>query len=66
VELFEPVVDFKKRSAIKSQDLADFITDLMQPSCYTKGPVSYPIPIGWDRSLYTCAQDIQITCTVTI
>jgi hypothetical protein len=28
--------------------------------------VSYPIPRKRERSLYTCAQDVQITRTVTI
>jgi hypothetical protein len=39
MELSEHVVDFEKRSAIKSQVLADFIGDLMEPSGYTKGTV---------------------------
>jgi hypothetical protein len=34
------VVDFEKRSAIKSQVLADFIADWMEPSSYTEGPVT--------------------------
>jgi hypothetical protein len=33
------IVDFGKRSAIKSQVLADFITDWTEPSSYTEGPV---------------------------
>jgi hypothetical protein len=28
--------------------------------------MSYPIPRERERSLHTCAQDVQITCTVTI
>jgi hypothetical protein len=39
MELFEHVVDFEKRSAIKLQELADFIADWMEPSSYTEGPV---------------------------
>jgi hypothetical protein len=39
VELSEHVVGFEKRSAIKSQVLADFIVDWMEPSSYTKGTV---------------------------
>jgi hypothetical protein len=31
-------------------------------SCY----VSYPVPRKRERSLHTCAQDVQITCIVTI
>jgi hypothetical protein len=37
--LSEHVVDFEKRSAIKSQVLADFIADCTKPSSYTEGPV---------------------------
>jgi hypothetical protein len=37
MELSEHVVDFEKRSAIKSQVLADFIADRMEPSSYTEG-----------------------------
>jgi hypothetical protein len=37
MELSEHVVDFEKRSAIKSQVLADFITDWTEPSSYTDG-----------------------------
>jgi hypothetical protein len=34
---------------------------------YDRGQdVSYPVPRERERSLYTCAQDIQITRTVTI
>jgi hypothetical protein len=35
MELLEHVVDFKKRSAIKSQVLANFIADWTEPSGYT-------------------------------
>jgi hypothetical protein len=28
--------------------------------------LSYPSLRKWDRSLYTCAQDVQFTCIVTI
>jgi hypothetical protein len=28
--------------------------------------VSYPVPRKRERSLHTCAQDVQITCIVTI
>jgi hypothetical protein len=37
VELFEHVVDFEERNAIKSQVLADFIADSTDPSSYTEG-----------------------------
>jgi hypothetical protein len=39
MELSEHVIDFEKRSAIKSQVLADFITDWTEPTNYTEGPV---------------------------
>jgi hypothetical protein len=39
MELSEHVIDFKKRSAIKSQALADFVVDWMEPSRYTEGLV---------------------------
>jgi hypothetical protein len=39
MELLEHVIDFEKRSAIKSQVLADFIADWMEPSGYTGGAV---------------------------
>jgi hypothetical protein len=39
MELLEHVVDFEKRSAIKSQVLADFIVDWTEPSSYTEGIV---------------------------
>jgi hypothetical protein len=44
MDLSEHVVDFEKRSAIKSQVLADFIADWTEPSCYTAGTV---IDIPW-------------------
>jgi hypothetical protein len=37
MELSKHVVDFEKRSAIKSQVLADFIRDWTKPSSYTRG-----------------------------
>jgi hypothetical protein len=39
MELSEHVVDFEKRSVIKSQVLADFIIDWTELSSYTEGPV---------------------------
>jgi hypothetical protein len=39
MDLSEHVIDFEKRSAIKSQVLADFIADWTEPSSYTKGIV---------------------------
>jgi hypothetical protein len=39
MELSELVIDFEKRSAIKSQVLADFIADWTKPSSYTIGIV---------------------------
>jgi hypothetical protein len=39
MELSQHVVDFEKRSAIKSQVLADFIADWTRPSSYTEGTV---------------------------
>jgi hypothetical protein len=39
MELSEHLVDFEKRSAIKSQVLADFIADWTEPSGYTEGMV---------------------------
>jgi hypothetical protein len=39
MELSEHVVDFEKRSAIKSQVLANFIADWMETSSYTEGTV---------------------------
>jgi ribonuclease HI len=40
MELSKLVIDFKKRNAIKSQVLANFITDWTEPSSYTEGPVT--------------------------
>jgi hypothetical protein len=40
MELCEHVIDFEKRSAIKSQVMADFIADWTEPSSYTEGPVT--------------------------
>jgi hypothetical protein len=40
MELSEHVIDFKKRSVIMSQVMADFIVDLTEPSSYTKGSVT--------------------------
>jgi hypothetical protein len=37
MELSERVIDFEKRSGIKSQVLANFIVDWMEPSTYTEG-----------------------------
>jgi hypothetical protein len=39
MELLEHVIDFKKRNAIKSQILADFIAEWMKPGSETKGPI---------------------------
>jgi hypothetical protein len=39
MELSEHVVDFEKRSAIKSQIIANFITEWMDPNSYTEGQV---------------------------
>jgi hypothetical protein len=39
-EVLEHVIDFEKRSAIKSQVLANFIADCTEPSTYTKGTVT--------------------------
>jgi hypothetical protein len=36
MELSEHVIDFEKRSAIKSQVMADLIVDWIEPSTYTK------------------------------
>jgi ribonuclease HI len=40
MELSEHVIDFEKRSAIKSQVLAYFIADWTEPSCYNEGLVN--------------------------
>jgi hypothetical protein len=39
MELSEHAIDVRKRSAIKSQVLGNFIADWMEPSSYTEGPV---------------------------
>jgi ribonuclease HI len=39
MKLSDHVIDFEKRSAIKSHVLADFIADWMEPSSYTEGIV---------------------------
>jgi hypothetical protein len=39
MELSEHVIDFEKRSAIKSQVIAEFIIDWIESSSYTKGTV---------------------------
>jgi hypothetical protein len=39
IQLSKHVIDFEKRSAIKSQVLADFTTDWTEPASYTEGPV---------------------------
>jgi ribonuclease HI len=50
MELLEYVIDFEKRTAIKSQVLADFIADWTEPSSYTEGPmVETPLHIYYDR-----------------
>jgi hypothetical protein len=40
MELSEHVVDFKKRSAIKSKVMLDFIIDWTKPSSYTEVPMT--------------------------
>jgi hypothetical protein len=40
MELLEHVIDFEKRSAIKSQVLDDFIADWIEPTSYTEGSVT--------------------------
>jgi hypothetical protein len=40
MELSEHIINFEKRNAIRSQVLADFIVDWMEPSSYTEGPVT--------------------------
>jgi hypothetical protein len=40
MELFEHVVDFKKRSATNSQVLVDFIADWTEPSSYIEGSMT--------------------------
>jgi hypothetical protein len=36
----EHIIDFEKRSAIKSQVLVDFITNWTEPSSYTESPLT--------------------------
>jgi hypothetical protein len=51
MELSEHVVYFEKRSAIKSQVLADFITDWTEPSSYTECIViGIPWQVYYDRA----------------
>jgi hypothetical protein len=40
MELSEHVIDFEKRSTIKSQVLSDFIADWTEPSSYSEGLVT--------------------------
>jgi hypothetical protein len=40
MELSEHVIDFEWRNVIKSQVLVNFLTDWMEPSSYTEGPVT--------------------------
>jgi hypothetical protein len=50
MELLEHVIDFEKRSAIKSQVMADFIVDWTEPSGYTEGTtVDTPWKVYCDR-----------------
>jgi ribonuclease HI len=51
MELSEYVIDFDKRTAIKSEVLADVIADWTEPSSYTEGPmVETPWQIYCDRA----------------
>jgi hypothetical protein len=51
MELSEHVVDFEKRSSVKSQVLADFIVDWTEPLGYTKGTVvEMPWQVYSDRA----------------
>jgi hypothetical protein len=51
MELLENVVDFEKRSAIKSQVLADFNADWTEPSSYTEGTiVETPWQVHYDAA----------------
>jgi hypothetical protein len=51
MELSEYVIDFEKRTAIKSEVLADVIADWTEPSSYTEGPmVETPWQIYCDRA----------------
>jgi hypothetical protein len=40
MELYENLIDFKKRSAIKSYVLTNFIIDWMEPASYTEGLIT--------------------------
>jgi ribosomal protein L21E len=51
MELSEHIVDFEKRSAIKSQVLEDFMADWTEPSSYTEGVVmDTPWQVHCDRA----------------
>jgi hypothetical protein len=51
MELSKHVIDFEKRSAIKSHVLADFIIDWMEPTSYIEGPViNMPWQLYCDRA----------------
>jgi hypothetical protein len=51
MELSGHVIDFEKRSAIKSQVLADFIVDWMEPSSYTDDTaIDTPWQVYCDRA----------------
>jgi hypothetical protein len=51
MELLEHVIDFEKRSVIKSQVLIDFIADWTESSTYTKGiVVNTPWQVYCDRA----------------
>jgi hypothetical protein len=51
MELSKHMIDFEKRSTIKSQVLADFITDWTEPSSYTEGLVmDTPWQVYCDRA----------------
>jgi hypothetical protein len=51
MELLEHVINFEKGSAIKSQVMADFIANWMEPSSYTKGTViDTPWQVYCDRA----------------
>jgi hypothetical protein len=51
MELSEHVIDFKKRTAIKSQVLVDFIADWAELSSYTEGTViDTPWQVYCDRA----------------
>jgi hypothetical protein len=51
MKLSKYVVDFKKRSTIKSQVIADFIAEWTEPSSYNEGPMTEsPWLIYFDRA----------------